>query len=502
MALTKEWLQLKNGSDIRGVASEGVEGSPINLTDKKTYRIAVAFAQWLKNRLNKENIKIALGHDSRISAERLKKACISGFIDSGVFVLDCGMCTTPAMFMTCVDKEISADGSVMITASHLPFNRNGLKFFTQEGGLESSDITEILELAQNGEIKETQNGSLQSVDFLKIYSESIINKIVTETNNKNPLKGFKIAVDAGNGVGGFYAEILKKLGADISGSVFLEPDGMFPNHVPNPEDKKAMEAISKAVIQSKSDLGIIFDTDVDRAAIVDSEGREINKNRLIALISAILLKDKKGTIVTDSVTSAGLKEFIEKDLKGCHHRFKRGYKNVINEAIRLNKEGIYCPLAIETSGHAALKENHFLDDGAYLVTKILIEMINLKSQGKNIFELISSLKEANISYTFRIPIETEDFKTYGQKVIDDLYSYIKDIEGFEIEKENYEGIRVNLGADGKRGWFLLRLSLHDPILPLDIESDSREDANYIIKSLVNFFEKYDKLNIETLLRKE
>ncbi|KAG2381180.1 uncharacterized protein HKW66_Vig0254970 [Vigna angularis] len=111
---------------------------------------------------------------------------------------------------------------------------------------------------------------------------------------------------------------------------------LFPNHIPNPEDKTAMKAITQAVLDNKADLGIIFDTDVDRSAAVDFTGREFNRNRLIALMAAIVLEEHPGTtIVTDSVTSDGLTTFIEKKLGGKHHRFKRGYKNVIDEAIRL-----------------------------------------------------------------------------------------------------------------------------------------------------------------------
>ena len=126
--------------------------------------------------------------------------------------------------------------------------------------------------------------------------------------------------------------------------------------MPNPENKEAMASVCEATFKAGADLGVIFDTDVDRAGCVDSSGREINRNRLVALASAIVLEDNPGgTIVTDSITSSGLKTFIEKELGGVHHRFKRGYKNVINEALRLNAQGINCPLAIETSGHAALK---------------------------------------------------------------------------------------------------------------------------------------------------
>jgi len=96
---------------------------------------------------------------------------------------------------------------------------------------------------------------------------------------------------------------------------------------------------------------------------------------------AIVLQEHPGsTIVTDSVTSNGLAEFIAA-LGGRHHRFKRGYKNVINEGIKLNAKGEECHLAIETSGHGAMKENYFLDDGAYLVVKVLIQLARLNPPG-------------------------------------------------------------------------------------------------------------------------
>lgn len=281
MALSEKWLSLKNGSDIRGIASEGVEGLDINLTDDVVFNIAAGFAKYAKEKLGKENIVIAIGHDSRISAPRIKKCCIDAFLKSGVNVTDCGLATTPAMFMITVDEEYKADASVMLTASHLPFNRNGLKFFTAAGGFEGSDITKILEYAEAGKFDFSSKGILTEVNYIKKYAFDIKKKIAKQTGSEVPFKGMKIAVDAGNGSGGFYAEMLKELGGDISGSKFLEPDGTFPNHIPNPENKEAMKAISDAVLESKSDLGIIFDTDVDRAAIVDQTGKKLTKTVLL-----------------------------------------------------------------------------------------------------------------------------------------------------------------------------------------------------------------------------
>ena len=187
------------------------------------------------------------------------------------------------------------------------------------------------------------------------------------------------------------------LGADTTGSRYLDPDGRFPNHVPNPELPEAMDSIREAVLESHADFGVIFDTDVDRAGAVLSNGEELNRNRLIALISAILLREHPGTaIVTDSITSTGLAEFIAAH-GGVHRRFRRGYRNVINEALRLNAAGQDCQLAIETSGHAALKENYFLDDGAYLVTRFLMEIAagrSLESLLEGLYEPVGSRSKA------------------------------------------------------------------------------------------------------------
>lgn len=330
--LNEYWKQFKSGTDIRGVASGGVEGQDINLTDEAVAAMANGFLIWLCMKAGKKpgELKIACGRDSRISGPRIIGVVTNTLKEAGAHVLDCGLASTPSMFMTTID--LSCDGAVQITASHHPFNRNGLKFFVPQGGLEGSDIEEILNYAQRGETPQPkEGGKIEAVDYMKDYAKRLRDMICKEVNaadyNK-PLKGFHIVVDAGNGAGGFYAkDVLRPLGADTSGSQFLEPDGMFPNHVPNPEDEAAMQSVCRAVMNAKADLGVIFDTDVDRGGAVGADGREINRNRLVAIASAIALEGNGGgTVVTDSITSSGLKEFIENTLGGVHCRFKRGYK--------------------------------------------------------------------------------------------------------------------------------------------------------------------------------
>ncbi len=495
-----DYKKLQNGSDIRGVALEGIEGQNVNLTEDVCRNIGRGFALWLVKKTGKKVNRVAVGRDSRLSGENLCKWICSAMVESGLEVTDFKMASTPAMFMSTVTKGYEFDGSVMITASHLPFNRNGFKFFTANGGLEKGDIKEILEYAEGQEETGLSEGSLKTGEFMDVYSKILADKIRVATGEEQPLKGFKIVVDAGNGAGGFYVDkVLKPLGADTRGSRFLEPDGRFPNHIPNPENKEAMESITEAVKEVNADLGIIFDTDVDRAGAVLSDGSELNRNRIIAMLSAILLREHPGTtIVTDSITSTGLAQFIE-EKGGIHHRFKRGYRNVINESIRLNNEGQDSQLAIETSGHGAFKENYFLDDGAYIVTKLLIELARGKKEGYSLESLIGTLKEPKESVEFRMNILLDDFKTYGQKVIEELNIFAQGKDGWSLAPNNFEGVRVNLDKNHGNGWFLLRLSLHDPLLPLNIESNDEGGAKIIAKELACFIKNYDKLDANSLL---
>ena len=260
-----DYKKLQNGSDIRGVALEGIEGQHVNLTEQATYDIARGFALWLIKKTGKTSLRVAVGRDSRLSGKTLSGWLIDSLVKQGIAVTDFEMASTPAMFMACVTKGYEFDGSVMITASHLPFNRNGFKFFTKDGGLESANIKEILAYAESSEVTSLPLGTIKTQEFMTTYSNILVDKIITQTGSDMPLKGFKIVVDAGNGAGGFYVDkVLKPLGADTTGSCFLDPDGSFPNHIPNPEDKDAMASITKAVKDNNADFGIIFDTDVAR----------------------------------------------------------------------------------------------------------------------------------------------------------------------------------------------------------------------------------------------
>lgn len=490
------YLKLKSGTDIRGTAV----GENAELNDEAVKKISFGFLRYLAEKTGKkyEDMTVYVGRDSRISGERMAKDVMSVLAAYGVKTYNCALASTPAMFMTTVKKGCTA--GVQITASHHPYDKNGIKFFTAEGGFEGEEIAKVLTYADEAEDVKTAEINAEETDFMREYAEDLkemIRKGVNAGKYEKPLEGFKIAVDAGNGVGGFFEKVLCDLGADTTGSQFLDPDGYFPNHIPNPENETAMSFICRAVTENKADLGIIFDTDVDRAACVDADGEEINRNALIALATVIALEGNEGgTIVTDSVTSDGLKKFIEEHSGGKHYRYKRGYKNVINKAIELNKQGVNTPLAIETSGHAALRENYFLDDGAYLMTKIIILAAKLRKENKTLSDLLKDLEKPQEAKEKRYIIDLADFREYGENVIKELEEYCKNAAFTRAADDNREGFRVKFDKEHGDGWLLLRMSVHDPVLPLNIESNSEGGVETIEKFFDKFIGKFDKLSLK------
>ena len=187
-------MHLKSGTDVRGVAVAKETTDVVELTDEAIKRITGAFVYFLCAKTGKEKdaLTVSVGHDSRISAERIKADVIAILLSMGVAVKDCGLCSTPAMFMT--TQLDTCDGAVQITASHHPWDRNGLKFFTAGGGLSSEEIEKILEFAEmNDAIAYDTSREAEKVDFMSVYCEHLRNLIKKGVNSENnydrPLEG-------------------------------------------------------------------------------------------------------------------------------------------------------------------------------------------------------------------------------------------------------------------------------------------------------------------------
>lgn len=536
LRIFKSFLKLKSGSDIRGtfvdhgrvgsimnigtIISSHSSGSPAPLTPFAAYCFGAAFAKLVKirsgkalygNAAEKETV-ICVGKDPRTHGVRLADSFARGVesVENCIAVYS-GISSTPAMFEFC--RADKCDGSVMVTASHLPEDRNGFKFFTRNGGLSKQDIDILTEGAMDAAREWTDIGLIpptsgdgavscsEWVDHMEHYKETLreaINQEVTVGLEPtalqkafSPLAGLKIVLNAGNGSGYFFNKILSELGADVSGSINLSPDGSFPVDagVPNPESQLMVDATIRACENCNADLGIMLDTDADRAGFIvptkvnsnePSDYEPLNRNRLIALLSVIFSSTSPGcTIVTDSTTSEGLSMFLKRDLGLNHYRYIRGYANVIGKARSLTESGKnLVEVAIETSGHCAMRENGFLDDGTYTAVKV-IGVLARMSRGddeKSLIDLISGMKEMDETAEFRL-----NLRNGSQEKTKEIFDYLFDaiqygcstISNWDLDSENQEGIRVRNGGGG--GFFMMRKSLHDPVIIFNVEGNTKNE---------------------------
>lgn len=512
----EEIRNLQSGTDVRGVA----QGQGALLTASVATRIGKAFAAFVAEGRVGDFFTIAVGMDPRLTSDVLSKAFTVGMLtNSKIHVKYCGLATTPAMFMSQVLEGAKFDAAVMISASHLGKEWNGIKFFDKNGALDDYVVRDILNSAQSltdevsprvsyliDEVLMPQEASgkegrtnprLATFDLMSLYKKHLAQKVSDELGQAEPLKGLHVVIDAGNGSGGFFATLLVTLGANVDGSVYLTPDGNFPNHIPNPENEDAMRSIQKAVFDNKADLGLIFDTDVDRMGCVLSDGTEVNRDNLIALIAAILAPDNSGaTIVTDSVTSRRLTRFLEGALGLKHLRYMRGYKNVINKEKELNASGVNCPLAMETSGHGALRDNYYLDDGAFMALKLCVAALKAKKVGKTLGDYIAAMEKLCQERVLRLKVKAFDYQKYEKEVLASFHDKAV-ASGYKVD-EGFEGVRLLFDSDSAKGWVLLRSSLHEAVMPLNIEGETPGSLEVLLSVVKKLLEGNKELDLSTL----
>ncbi|MBR2622689.1 MAG: phosphomannomutase/phosphoglucomutase [Clostridia bacterium] len=501
---TVDYLELRHGANVRGIATALTEDQSIDLTEEVASNIAKAFCVWLVSRTGKIKVSVAIGYDARLSSPILCEAAASAILSIGHDVIVTDLSTAPSMSVLLQDDawktQYPCDGAIMITGGNLPAEYNGFKFFFGDGSLTAEAVESMLAFADTYHYTEPPtSGQRIETSYMDAYAERFVAMIRNATQEELPLLNKKIVVDAGNGVGGFFVDkVLIPLGADTVGSQYLEPDGTFPHYVPDPENGELILSLSKAVLDAQADLGILFSADGERIGLVDQDGSVINRNRFVALMSAIVLAEKPGTIVTDSITSDGVTKFIN-SRGGKHHRFMRGYQKVIDEARRLNGWGEYAPLAIETSGLAAMLENDFHNDSTYLLARLLIAYVAAAKNKQTLSDLIADLEQPAQTLEARILIPDETSAALNAiRAICEYEAYALRTPYTTPAENNHEGCRVNYDEKHGNGWAMLRTSSHkDGVLVL-IESASEHGAIKMAKDLYYFLRTFPYLDVTPL----
>ncbi|MCH9008418.1 phosphomannomutase/phosphoglucomutase [candidate division KSB1 bacterium] len=438
--------------DIRGIADE-------DLVDENIVSLGKGIGTFLSRQGAKS---LVIGRDIRLSSERLRNALIEGLLSTGVNVIDVGVCLTPVQYFGII--HLDADGGVMITGSHNPIEYNGFKISKRGvAPVYGEEIQEIRKLIEGVDF-ETGSGELVKKDVISDYVDMIKSKL-------NFGRKLKLVIDAGNGTAGILApQLWRDLGCDVV-ELYCEPDGTFPNHLPDPTVPKYVVDLQKKVLEVGADVGIGYDGDTDRVGVIDEKGRMIFADKLIAiLIREVLQKHPGGKIVFDVKCSQALPEEIIK-FGGEPVMYKTGHS-----LLKAKMKELQSPLAGEMSGHIFYSDDFFgFDDAVYVSGRLLRIMSNTD---KTLAELVDEIPSFESTPEIRIEATDED----KFKIVAELSEHFKR----SYETIDIDGARVLFGD----GWGLVRASNTQPVLVLRFEARSKERLAEIIEIFKSKLREY------------
>jgi len=396
---------------------------------------------------------LAIGRDVRLSSERIRNALVEGLTSTGLNVFDVGVTLTPVQYFAILKYE--TDGGVMITGSHNPIEYNGLKISKKEVvPVYGEQIQEIKSLIEKNDF-ETGTGEVMVKNIHPEYIAMIKSKL--KFNKK-----LKIVIDGGNGTSGLMApQLWRDMGCEVV-ELYCEPDGRFPNHLPDPTIPKYVVDLQKKVLEEGADLGIGYDGDTDRVGTIDEKGRMVFADKLLAILSREILEKHPGAqIVFDVKCSQALTEEIEK-YGGKPLMWKTGH-SILKAKMKETK----APLAGEMSGHIFYADDFYGFDDAIYVSGRLLQILG--NSDKTLSEMVDEIPAYESTPEIRVDATDED----KFNIVDKLVDYFKS----QYDVIDIDGARVLFGD----GWGLVRASNTQPVLVLRFEARSKERLSEIIE---------------------
>ncbi|HEX9652356.1 MAG TPA: phosphomannomutase/phosphoglucomutase, partial [bacterium] len=404
--------------DIRGIAD-------VDLVDENVTLLGKGIGTFLARAGAKT---LVIGRDVRLSSPRIRNALVEGLVSTGVRVIDIGVTLTPAQYFAIL--HLNADGGVMITGSHNPIDYNGLKISKKAVvPVYGEQIQEIRKIIEKQDFVKGK-GEVTVKDTMKDYVHAVQSRLKFE-------KKLKIVIDAGNGTAGLIVpKIWQDLGCEVV-CLYCEPDGRFPNHLPDPTIPQYVVDLQKKVLEVGADVGIGYDGDSDRVGVIDDKGRIIFADRLMAILSReVLERNKNAQIVFDVKCSQALPEEITR-LGGKPVMWKTGHS-----LLKAKMKELHAPLAGEMSGHIFYTDGYLgFDDGIY-VSGRLMQMISTAK--KKLSEIADEIPHFESTPEIRVDATDED----KFKVVADLTQDFK----AKYETIDIDGARVLMGD----GWGLVR----------------------------------------------
>jgi phosphomannomutase len=420
--------------DIRGIY-------PDELTPELAYKIGRALVTYLDAQ------EVAVGRDMRLSSPALSSALIDGILDQGADVCDVGLISTDGLYFAV--GKYGFDGGVMVTASHNPPEYNGFKICRSEARALSMDegIGDIRDLVAKDDFKDPNSrGQLHERDVLSAFAEHVLSLIDVDI-----IKPMKIAIDAGNGMGGkVVPAVFGKLPIEII-PLFFELDGRFPNHLANPIEPENVEDLRKAIAEHNADFGIAFDGDADRMFILDENGEFVGGDMITALVGKAMLEKHPGsTIVYNLICSRAVAEMIE-------HEGGTGIESRVGHSfIKSTMRKHDAVFGGEHSGHFYFRDNWYADSGIIAALTVI--------------ELLSK-EDRSISQALK-PIDPYVRSGEINSEVADQGAVLRKIENHfkDAEISHLDGLTVKYG----NWWCNVRGSNTQPLLRLNVEAENDE----------------------------
>lgn len=451
--------------DIRGIAHKPESQKNPDLTPETTELIGKgAGTYFIRNFGN----NIVLGHDCRLSNPELSDAFVKGLTSTGCKVTKIGMVCSPMMYFAVC--RFGFDGGVAITASHNPKEYNGVKLVGKNAHSICGDaLQNILKIINEGDF-EVGEGTTETLDVFPAYLESHM----AQVELTRPLT---IVVDAGNGAAGPYVKsYFESLGCEVKG-LYLEPDGNYPNHEANPEEKENMRDLIAAVAAENADLGIGFDGDGDRVGIIDEKGHHYSADTLLLLLAQDLLSRKPGAkIVFDVKVSKVLIDGIRK-AGGEPVMAKTGHS-----FIETKMREIGAPLAGEISGHMFFAENYYGFDDAFLAATKLLKI--LSKSGKKFSELFAELPRTATTPELKSSCPDDKKFEIVKQVTENLTQ--------EYDCVTIDGVRVNFDDES---WGAVRCSNTSPNLTIRFEAPNETRLKEIMNLMLKELKKHGEIDL-------
>ncbi len=439
--------------DIRGT----VEGADAQLTPAVARLVGQAYGTYVQREL--AVCQVFVGGDNRLSTPKIKQAVIDGVLSTGLKVIDIGGVMTPTVYFASASNENA--GGIMITGSHLTTRYNGIKMAYGALALADQQIQALLALIDSDDFAAAEGVPAQDFDMVSKHMAVIASKVHFGDRK------LKVVVDSGNGLSGsMVPPVMEALGVEVI-CLFCEPDGTFPNHLPNPEDPELTKDLEAAVVKHGADFGIGFDGDADRCGLIDEHGHHVAADRLLALLARDLLKRMPGASVVFDVKSSQVLPDLIRESGGVPVMWKAGHS-----LMKAKMHEIGAPIGGEVSGHLFVGEDYYGFDDAPLVALKALELVSKTDKA-----LSALLGELPI-----LPATPEIIMSAPDDVKFKIIDAVRDQLQGRYEVITVDGAR----AEFEDGWGLVRASNTQPAITMRFEAHTRPQ-------LVEYMKRFDAL---------